>query len=270
MLTPEHLDVPMAFETLPKVGSMLGTGAVIVIDETVCILKVLIHIAEFFAHESCGRCAPCRIGTRIMKEIVEKIESGNGEKEDIEILIDTANALRGTTFCPLGEASSNPIISSITHFREEYEYHINKNQCMVSEICEEAIPVSSQEASAKILVVDDDPDFVEITRLILESSNYEVISASDGSEGLDVARREKPDLVILDVMMSSILDGLNMSWKMQEDKYLKDIPILMVTSIAHTDYAALFPMDQYIHIDGFISKPVSPDKLLSTIRRMLI
>lgn len=270
MLTPKHLDIPMAFETLPKVGSMLGTGAVIVIDENICILKVLMHIAKFFAHESCGKCAPCRIGTRTMKEIIEKIESGNGEKEDIEILIDTANALRGTTFCPLGEASTNPIISSITHFREEYDYHINKKQCLTPQTYEEAIPVSSKKASAKILVVDDDPDFVEITRLILESNNYEVISASNGSEGINVARKEKPNLVILDVMMSSILDGLDMSWKMQEDNELKHIPILMVTSIAHTDYATLFPMDQYIHIDGFISKPVSPDKLLNTIRRILV
>ncbi len=269
MLTPEHLDIPMAFETLPKVGSMLGTGAVIVIDETVCILKVLMHIAKFFAHESCGRCSPCRIGTRIMKEIVEKIESGNGKKEDIDILLDTANALRGTTFCPLGEASANPIISSITHFRNEYEYHIDKKQCLTSEIYEEAFTAGPRKSVAKILVVDDDPDFVEITRLILESHDYEVISASNGSEGLDMARKEKPDLVILDVMMSSILDGLDMSWKMQEDNDLSHIPILMVTSIAHTDYATLFPIDQYIHIDGFLSKPVSSDKLLSTVKRMI-
>ncbi|MGQ9610223.1 MAG: response regulator [bacterium] len=147
---------------------------------------------------------------------------------------------------------------------------MNKKQCLTSEAYEEIIPVSSKKASAKILVVDDDPDFVEITKLILESNNYEVISASNGSEGINVARREKPNLVILDVMMSSILDGLDMSWKMQENNELKHIPILMVTSIAHTDYATLFPIDQYIHIDGFISKPVPPDKLLNTIRRILV
>ncbi len=270
IITQEHLNIPMAFETLTKVGSMLGTGAVIVIDETVCILKAIMHIARFFAHESCGRCVPCRIGTKIMKEIIEKIESGNGKKEDIDLLMDTANALRGTTFCPLGEGSSNPIISSVKYFRDEYEYHIVNKRCLVSEIHEEPVPVSRKKPKAKILVVDDDPDFVEITRLILESNDYEVISASDGNEGLDTARKEKPNLVILDVMMSSILDGLDMSWKMQEDNDLRNIPILMVTSIAHTDYATLFPIDQYIHIDGFISKPVSSDKLLSTVERILV
>ncbi|MGB9596153.1 MAG: response regulator [Candidatus Poribacteria bacterium] len=122
---------------------------------------------------------------------------------------------------------------------------------------------------AKILVVDDDPDFVEIARFILESDNYEVISASNGSEGLAIARKEEPDLVILDVMMSSILDGLDMSWKMQEDENLKHIPIIMVTSIAHTDYATLFPTDQYIHVDEFLFKPVSSDKMLSTVKRVL-
>ncbi|MBM3211780.1 response regulator [Candidatus Poribacteria bacterium] len=122
---------------------------------------------------------------------------------------------------------------------------------------------------AKILVVDDDPDFVEATRLVLESKGYEVFSASDGNEGLIEVQKEKPDLVILDVMMSSVLDGLSMSWKMHENPDLKKIPILMVTSIANTDYAALFPTDEYIHISDFISKPILPDKLISTIERLI-
>ena len=122
---------------------------------------------------------------------------------------------------------------------------------------------------AKILVVDDDPDFVEATRLVLEPNGYEVISAADGSEGLAKVQDERPDLVILDIMMASVLDGLSMSRRMQEDPQLRRIPILMVTSIANTDYAVLFPTDEYIHIDGFMSKPISPDKLLSAIERLL-
>lgn len=122
---------------------------------------------------------------------------------------------------------------------------------------------------AKILVVDDDPDFVEATSLVLEPNGYEVISAVDGREGLVKVQEEKPDLVILDIMMASVLDGLSMSRKMQENPELRRIPILMVTSIANTDYAVLFPTDEYIHIDGFMSKPISPDKLLSAIERLL-
>lgn len=122
---------------------------------------------------------------------------------------------------------------------------------------------------SKILVVDDDPDFVDATRLVLESSGYEVISAADGREGLAKVQKEMPDLVILDIMMSSVLDGLSMSRKMHDDPNLRKIPIIMVTSIANTDYAVLFPTDEYIHIDGFMSKPISPDKLLDAIEREL-
>lgn len=122
---------------------------------------------------------------------------------------------------------------------------------------------------SRILIVDDDPDFVEATRMVLETKGYEVISASDGDQGLTETQKEKPNLVILDVMMASVLDGLTMSWKMYEDPELRSIPILMVTSIANTDYAALFPTDEYIHIDGFMSKPISPDKLLNAVGRLI-
>ena len=131
-------------------------------------------------------------------------------------------------------------------------------------------PPRRREAMAKILVVDDDPDFVEATRLVLEPNGYEVISAADGREGLAKVQEEKPDLVILDIMMASVLDGLSMSRRMQENPELRRIPILMVTSIANTDYAVLFPTDEYIHIDGFMSKPISPDKLLSAVKGLLM
>ncbi|MBC7262365.1 MAG: response regulator [Chloroflexi bacterium] len=123
--------------------------------------------------------------------------------------------------------------------------------------------------SKKILVVDDDPDFVEAMRLTLEPNGYQVISAASGDEGLAKVKSEQPDLVILDVIMSSVLDGLQMSQRMQENPAHKRIPILMVTSIANTDYAALFPTDEYINIDGFLSKPVAPDVLLKRISELL-
>lgn len=123
--------------------------------------------------------------------------------------------------------------------------------------------------SKKILVVDDDPDFVEAMRLTLEPNGYQVISAARGDEGLAKVKSEQPDLVILDVIMASVLDGLQMSQRMQENPEHKRIPVLMVTSIANTDYAALFPTDEYIHIDGFLSKPVAPDVLLKRVSELL-
>jgi CheY-like chemotaxis protein len=122
---------------------------------------------------------------------------------------------------------------------------------------------------SKILVVDDDPDFVEATRIVLETEGHEVISAADGDEGVQVTRAQKPDLIILDVIMSSILDGLSVSQRLQGDPEHKDIPIVMVTSIANTDYASLFPTDEYVHIDAFMTKPVPPDQLIKQIQRLL-
>jgi CheY-like chemotaxis protein len=131
------------------------------------------------------------------------------------------------------------------------------------------VAVEEDETVSKILIVDDDPDFVEFAQFALESQDYEVISAANGDEGLAKVSEEKPDLVILDVVMASVLDGLSMSQRMYSDPAHRDIPILMVTSIANTDYAVLFPTDEYIHIDGFMSKPISPDKLLGTIEKLL-
>ncbi|MBM3189002.1 MAG: response regulator transcription factor [Chloroflexi bacterium] len=122
---------------------------------------------------------------------------------------------------------------------------------------------------SKILIVDDDPDFVEATRMVLEAAGYDVIAAADGDEGLARCRDEQPDLVILDVIMSTVLDGLNMSQRMADDPEQSKTPILMVTSIANSDYAALFPTDEYIHIDDFVSKPIAPADLLARVKKLI-
>ena len=122
---------------------------------------------------------------------------------------------------------------------------------------------------SKILIVDDDPDFVEATRMVLESAGYQVISAANGDEGLRKVQEENPDLIILDVIMKTVLDGLNMSQEIANDPIRSKIPILMVTSIANSDYAALFPTDEQIHIDDFVSKPIAPDDLLQRVARLL-
>jgi CheY-like chemotaxis protein len=122
---------------------------------------------------------------------------------------------------------------------------------------------------AKILVVDDDPDFVEITRTILESHGYEVTSAANGDQALQAMRKDVPDLVLLDVMMATVLDGLNLSHVMSEDPVLKDVPVVMVSSITDSPHAGLFPTDEYIPIDAWISKPVQPEELLNKVAQFV-
>lgn len=122
---------------------------------------------------------------------------------------------------------------------------------------------------AKILIVDDDPDFLFTTRLVLERAGHQVMTAASGDEGFARAKTEQPDLMILDVIMDTVLDGLSTSDRMHDDPLLSNIPIIMVTSIANTDYAALFPTDDAIHIDAFLSKPIAPEELIRQVNRLL-
>ena len=122
---------------------------------------------------------------------------------------------------------------------------------------------------AKILVVDDDPDFIEITRIILENNGYDVISASDGDEAIEKIRNDNPDLVLLDIMMSQPLDGVEVSKKMLEDNTLRKIPIIVVSSITDSPHLAEFPSDEYLPLDDWISKPAQPEDLLAKIKKHL-
>lgn len=119
-----------------------------------------------------------------------------------------------------------------------------------------------------ILIVDDDPDFVEMTRAVLESEGYRVLSAANGNEALALMRRQHPTLVLLDVMMQGLLDGLDASRAMRLDASLQRIPIIMVSSITSSEYAGMFPTDEYIPVDTFLSKPVNPARLLEEVRRL--
>jgi len=122
---------------------------------------------------------------------------------------------------------------------------------------------------AKILVVDDDPDFVEITRMILEANGYQVASAVNGSQALAQMRQGRPDLVLLDVMMSCVLDGLEVTKEMQADAELRNVPVIMVSSIATSPHAGLFPTDEHLPVDGWISKPAQLDDLLKKVKQCL-
>jgi len=122
----------------------------------------------------------------------------------------------------------------------------------------------------KILVVDDDPDFVDLTDMILTKEGYEVFSAANGHQALQAIKSERPDLVLLDVMMATPLEGVSVARKMSGDPTLKDIPIIMISSIDSSQHADLLPDDLHIPTDAWISKPVDPDDLLRTIRRFLV
>jgi CheY-like chemotaxis protein len=122
-----------------------------------------------------------------------------------------------------------------------------------------------EKGMGKILVVDDDPDFVSIVTRILRAAGYEVVAAANGAQALEAMRQQKPDLVLLDIMMSTVLDGLSVSEEMQASPELKGVPVIMVSSIADTEYAAVFPTDGYVHMDAWISKPIQPDDLLKKV-----
>lgn len=122
---------------------------------------------------------------------------------------------------------------------------------------------------AKILVVDDDTDFVLVSRAILESEGYEVLEAANGSEALEMMRRDRPDLVLLDVMMSTTLEGVDVSKEIESDPNLEDVPVVMISSIATSEYASAFPDDERIPISAWISKPIQPAVLLKTVRRFV-
>jgi formate transporter len=123
--------------------------------------------------------------------------------------------------------------------------------------------------AASILVIDDDPDFVEITSRILTKEGYRVTSAADGHQGLENMKEQRPDLVLLDVMMATPVEGVDVSRKMASDPDLKDIPIIMISSIDSSEHAGLLPDDLHIPIDAWISKPAKPADLLKTVRRFL-
>lgn len=132
ILTADKIDVRMDFESLAEAGSMLGSAAVIVMDENTCIVHAAMVISRFYRHESCGQCTPCRQGTTWMYRILNRIEHGKGKMEDLDLLLDICDNIEGNTICPLGDAAVPAVRTSIKQFRDEYEYHIKEKKCLVS------------------------------------------------------------------------------------------------------------------------------------------
>ncbi len=132
LLTGEHLDAPMDFEGMMAAGSLLGTAAIMVLDDSVCIVKTCLRLTQFYAHESCGKCTPCREGTYWMVQILQRLEAGVGSQEDIDTLLDTCDNIFGRSFCALGDGATSPIVSGIQYFRDEFVAHFELGRCPFS------------------------------------------------------------------------------------------------------------------------------------------
>ena len=131
-LPASQLDTPLDFESMNAVGTFLGSGGVIVIDEDTCLVDALWNITRFYEHESCGKCTPCREGTYWMSEILERLEHGEGREKDIELLLDAADNINGRSFCALGDAAAMPVTGFIKHFRAEFEHHVTHKRCLAN------------------------------------------------------------------------------------------------------------------------------------------
>lgn len=132
-LPEEHLDTPIDYESLGAIGSMMGSGGLIVMDDSKCMVNLAKFYLEFTVDESCGKCTPCRIGTKRMLEILQKICDGNGEEEDLEKLEKLALNIKKSSLCGLGQTAPNPVLSTLKYFREEYLAHIRDKKCPAGE-----------------------------------------------------------------------------------------------------------------------------------------
>jgi NADH-quinone oxidoreductase subunit F len=129
LFTAEQLDVPLDFESVGAAGSMLGTRALQIFDETVCVVRAVLRWTEFYKHESCGKCTPCREGTWWLVQVLSRLERGQGSAEDLDLLLDQCDNILGRAFCALGDGATSPITSSIKYFRDEYLAHLEQGGC---------------------------------------------------------------------------------------------------------------------------------------------
>jgi NADP-reducing hydrogenase subunit HndC len=137
-VTPEYFDTPIDYESLTQLGAMMGSGGVIAMDETACMVNTAKFFLDFTCFESCGKCTPCRVGLKQMYGLLDKITKGEGEEGDIEALEKLANTIKTTALCGLGQTAPNPVLSTIKYFRHEYEEHIHDKKCRAL-VCKDLI-----------------------------------------------------------------------------------------------------------------------------------
>jgi NADH-quinone oxidoreductase subunit F len=129
ILAADEVDTPLEHDAMTERGSMLGSGAVIVIDDRCCMVQLGLRVAQFYMHESCGKCTPCREGTRWMVQLLHKIEDGRAEHEELDLLLSVCDRILGKCLCPLGDAAAMPIASYVSKFRDEFRAHIDEGGC---------------------------------------------------------------------------------------------------------------------------------------------
>jgi NADH-quinone oxidoreductase subunit F len=130
---PGHIimNCTLDYDSIAKAGSMLGSGAVIIMDDTRCMVRSLLRLSYFYFEESCGQCTPCREGTGWLWRVVNRIEHGEGRNEDLDLLLSVSDNIQGRTICALGDAAALPVKSFVTHFRDEFQHHIDHKKCLV-------------------------------------------------------------------------------------------------------------------------------------------
>jgi NADH-quinone oxidoreductase subunit F/NADP-reducing hydrogenase subunit HndC len=193
-LTEEYLDEPIDFDNMVRLGSMMGSGGAIVMDEDNCMVDVAKFYMGFICDESCGKCSPCRIGTKCMLEILERITSGKGTLKDLDELEDISNACKNNSLCALGQTAANPINSTIRHFRKEYLAHIEDKSCPAG-VCKDLISY----------VID--PDKCRKCSLCSRACPVEAISGIPGKEPfvIDQARCVKCGMCLATCKFDAII-----------------------------------------------------------------
>ncbi|MCX5647542.1 MAG: NADH-quinone oxidoreductase subunit NuoF [Planctomycetota bacterium] len=171
-----HLDLPIDYDSVKEVGAIMGSGGLIVMDEATCMVDIARFFTDFCQKESCGKCIPCRIGTRRMLEILERITTGEGRIEDLDLLEALGAMIRETSLCGLGQTAPNPVLSTLRHFRDEYEAHIRERRCP-SHACERLAPISCSDACPAHVNV---PEYVAL------------VAEGRFADALEVIRRRNP------------------------------------------------------------------------------
>jgi len=152
VLTASEIDTALDFDSMAKAGSMLGSGAVIAIDERCCMVQLGLRVAQFYQHESCGKCTPCREGVRWMVDILRRIESGDASQGELDLLLSVCDRILGKCLCPLGDAAAMPVASYVGKFREEFQRHIDEGGCPFgseSSLAGVLAPVDQHHANAR-------------------------------------------------------------------------------------------------------------------------
>ncbi|MEM3019275.1 MAG: NADH-quinone oxidoreductase subunit NuoF [Candidatus Bathyarchaeia archaeon] len=147
-LSEKFLDLPLDYETLQSAGSIMGSGGLVAMDEEACAVDVARYFLTFTTAESCGKCSPCRIGLRLMLDILTRITSGEGREEDLDRLVELSNTIRDTSLCALGQGAPNPVLTTLNYFRDEYEAHVKEKRCPAG-VCTKLLNFSIDQEACK-------------------------------------------------------------------------------------------------------------------------